>query len=97
MLCPRTLGNSWDLVGSGSKDALGWVSLLELLHLTVTFYTLFFAKYFAKVLFCRIRSSDSQVPCSFSKLWCDAVSNAKWKCMKPSALKLELKATYYTQ
>lgn len=30
----------------------------------------FFVKYFAKVLFGRIRSSDSQVPCSFSKLWC---------------------------
>lgn len=31
----------WDLVGSGSQDALSWVSLLGLLHLTVTFYTLF--------------------------------------------------------
>lgn len=59
LLCPvmqdvgALLGFSW----SRSKDASGWVSLLGLLYLTGTFY-----KHLAKVLFCRIRPSDSEVP-----------------------------------
>lgn len=99
LLCPRTSGSSWEFVGIGSKAALGWFSLLGLKYLTVALYTLFVCvKYFAKVLFCRIRCSDSQVPCSFSELlWCHTPANATWKRMKPSALKLELKATYCTQ